>query len=828
MFFTQVLPLQLIGIPFGVQEAKAVIAYEQEGFRFRDDNGSETTASWLDTQDTNITRDINTNTRLRMLINTTDDSPSNQYQLEYKKSTDGTYNRVIKSLTAPEIESSSSNSYTAAGSFTLSHTVRTGQKLAVLVHAMRVQETAFTLSATYNGDAMTSAGSISTTTTSRNYVSEIFYLNTPDVGTADVVVTPSLGSTRAVVSAHSLVGFTGTIGDTGSNTAGCTASVDTVQANSLILTASTQRSNNTPPTMSPSGSNAELYELASGSANTEMVGAGYSLTTTSTGSYTGGSTCSGTIGDIAFAAEFRFDTTQPAINLSLSSNITASGANTTAQLTAPSGKTTGDFVAGRIQDDENPADAVNITINDYTELEWSLTATSTAVAGDIYQFRVTVAGTALDTYTVTPQWTIPSPTLTQNDWRIYVNNDAIDPTDPWPSGGSLDLAENEALTTLPYQNDAAENGDVYRLRMSIAVTTTTLSASGEGFILAYAEETDCTAASSWTDVDASGGGGTWRFYNSSVTDGATITTRRLGVSDVSGRVSESDPTSTNPNAVTAGQDLEWDWVIQYNGASEAHSYCFRIERDDGTTLNAYNSDSYPKIETRPGVTDQMRHGNFYSTNAEKGFYWVEDNFESAQVANAASTSGSASSLTLSSFNVASNPNRILVCGTAVRGAVTVSSITWNGGAESFTKINDNQPGSDVRTELWYLLNPTATTANIVITFSGSQSVMGGCVSIFNAAQSAPTGSAEASGSDATPTVNVTTVAGDLVIDIMGDQSGGFDIDVHSSQAERWQIEATNHDGGMSTEVATGTTTTMSWSETGSDFWSIIAVPIKKY
>ena len=41
----------------------------------------------------------------------------------------------------------------------------------------------------------------------------------------------------------------------------------------------------------------------------------------------------------------------PLIELAASSNITASGENTTVQLTAPAGKTTADFVAGRIQDD---------------------------------------------------------------------------------------------------------------------------------------------------------------------------------------------------------------------------------------------------------------------------------------------------------------------------------------------------------------------------------------------------------------------------------------------------------------------------------------------
>lgn len=98
----------------------------------------------------------------------------------------------------------------------------------------------------------------------------------------------------------------------------------------------------------------------------------------------------------------------PAFSLSASANITASGENTTALLTAPAGKTTGDFVAGRLQDDENPTDLIDITINDYTEVEWCIKANDDAEATATYQFRVTDNGTAIDTYTVDPRWTIGS------------------------------------------------------------------------------------------------------------------------------------------------------------------------------------------------------------------------------------------------------------------------------------------------------------------------------------------------------------------------------------------------------------------------------------
>lgn len=74
-----------------------VLSYEQEGYRFRADDGSETTASWLAAQDTPITRAAETNTRLRILVDTEDgDPPSTQFQLEYRKvdSASGEWHKV--------------------------------------------------------------------------------------------------------------------------------------------------------------------------------------------------------------------------------------------------------------------------------------------------------------------------------------------------------------------------------------------------------------------------------------------------------------------------------------------------------------------------------------------------------------------------------------------------------------------------------------------------------------------------------------------------------------------------------------------------------------
>lgn len=88
-----------------------------------------------------------------------------------------------------------------------------------------------------------------------------------------------------------------------------------------------------------------------------------------------------------------------------SANIAASGEATTAQLTAPTPKTTADFDAGRIQDDENPSDAIVIGSDEYTEVEDSIKATAAARAKK-YLIRWTDEGTPFDTYTNIPGVTI--------------------------------------------------------------------------------------------------------------------------------------------------------------------------------------------------------------------------------------------------------------------------------------------------------------------------------------------------------------------------------------------------------------------------------------
>lgn len=95
-----------------------------------------------------------------------------------------------------------------------------------------------------------------------------------------------------------------------------------------------------------------------------------------------------------------------------SANITAGGEATTAYgLTAPSGKSGAEFFTGRRWDDENAVDTLTLTADGWTKVAWALQANAAAVVdAEQYEFRVVKAfGVSLDTYSVTPQWTIGTP-----------------------------------------------------------------------------------------------------------------------------------------------------------------------------------------------------------------------------------------------------------------------------------------------------------------------------------------------------------------------------------------------------------------------------------
>ena len=386
---------------------------DQEGFRFRDDDYGEDAATWLASQDTNITRDKNLNTRLRVLVNATGDPASTAYQLEFKKSTDSVWNKVA--FTAPDATIALVGSATGTKTATTQSPTAdlpSGVQSGHLLLAWVVTDNAAALNSltgwnqigsTITDDATDSSQAllyrVADGTEGSNWTFTNLFVNNE---TTLIVITAWSGvDTSDPINTYASFAANDIVGEVSGPSV--TPDHDNTMIIQLIGADPTSSSFTATPDTDPVGT--EIYD-AKDAESTVYAAIQHYLQGT----------------QAALALDYTFSAgdyygrfqvalnpgagTDPAILMSASTNITASGENTTAQLTAPSGKTTGDFVAGRIQDDENPADAVDITTDDYTELEWCLKATDTAQLGDVYQFRVTKNGTALDSYSGTPQWTI--------------------------------------------------------------------------------------------------------------------------------------------------------------------------------------------------------------------------------------------------------------------------------------------------------------------------------------------------------------------------------------------------------------------------------------
>jgi hypothetical protein len=76
-------------IPLGV-----AASLDQEGFRWRNDDGNETTATWNANQDTDISAGAGINKRLRVIVNATGDPAAKDFLLEGKKSTDSDWIKI--------------------------------------------------------------------------------------------------------------------------------------------------------------------------------------------------------------------------------------------------------------------------------------------------------------------------------------------------------------------------------------------------------------------------------------------------------------------------------------------------------------------------------------------------------------------------------------------------------------------------------------------------------------------------------------------------------------------------------------------------------------
>lgn len=621
---------------------------EQEGYRWRNDDGSETSATWLANQDTNISHAKGSNVRLRTILNDTasGNEDSTQYQLEYKLSTDSKYRpvqSVAGSLSYSDAGTPSGNdaSFTA---IVAPATVNPGDLLVIGIankYPTTGPLTPYGWTAITNNQASGGAGSAGVDT--GNVYSTIFVREAEgwednaafilETAGGNSIEAQILRFTKGTGKEWDLAATTGT--DTSQNTTwSVTASSNPgITAGDIVLT--TVASNSDGASWSGEGITATGITIGADTERNETASTGgddveliMSTHTVASGTASAVPQMTATVdANVAGAVVFlRLRQVDAPVQLSASSNIAASGESTTAQLSVPTGSPA--FTAGRIQDDENPTDAVDINDSQYTEMEWSMIATNEATDGETYQFRVTANGQILTTYTVTPEWTIGSAlSFTQNKYRWYVDNDSANPVDAWSSFTGVNLAENTPITVIPSQYDPPQVGSAgqeLRLRINLVVSGT-LNSDSKYFKLQYrtGSDSDCSTGS-WTDVNT---GNAWIYASSSVSDGDNIT--EILSDTTSGKGEEyvkSRPSSLNHVSAADNDVIEYDFHVIGNAATNLTRYLFRVVESDsagtGTTvLSGYTNCA--ALTTKPGPGDLMRHGNVFGGGLESGFTWAD-------------------------------------------------------------------------------------------------------------------------------------------------------------------------------------------------------------
>ncbi len=249
-------------------------------------------------------------------------------------------------------------------------------------------------------------------------------------------------------------------------------------------------------------------------------------------------------------------------------------------------------------EEANPSVSNPNAVNVGQRGEWDWVVQNNGADGNTtYYFRLVKSdGTALDTYTNYPQLTTAPITLTQQDYRWYGNTNALNPTT---------ALEAENVATI-----GASMLTTFRLRMNMGVTDSNLSANLLTFKLQYATST----GGPWFDIGAIGSTAAWRgLDNATPADGASVTSLLLSTSGVAGTYEEQNASALNPNAITAGQRGEWDWVVQDYKAASNTTYFFRMVKGDGTDLDSYVN--YPQITTALLTLTQQDYRWYANTNA---------------------------------------------------------------------------------------------------------------------------------------------------------------------------------------------------------------------
>lgn len=606
---------------------------EQEGFAFGDDDGSES-AHTLSTQDTNLTAALGVKT-IRALIDSPDDPASNAYKLKYQKNGSGGYVDVKVGSVIPgstglietgDITESGNN--TASGSWAVSHPAAVAGDLLIFNIGWddSTNTTGLTPPSGPNGESAVVIEDVTASDATNARGKVVYYVATGTWTASTLTFTPSASEQWSAAVIKVLAGEF----DSSTPIGGHNALASTAAGNpsSPAITAGSSDGGGRVVTfivgdVDNPDSNATGWTPQS-STDRGAVGVGVSTRDTDATDSESISSASGwTFPSSRSWVSFGYIVRPPAdttneVYVSTSANVASGGEATTARLTAPSGKTSGsNFTTGRRWDDENGSDSIDIASNGYTELEWVLTTQSPGTTDDYYEFRVYNSDSALDTYTLTPKWTIgtsgifsvnvsdslsiseslslvkisnisvfDSLTITENVAMVRVSNISV--------SDAVTITESQTVTNTTLGLSVADSLTVTE---STTITNTTLGEVSVSDSLSITESANGTLALDVNvndSIQLTESASLTQEYTLLVADTLTITESIILKNDSLGDISVADEITISENIESSS-----DYVIDVSDTLEISE---GLSFDSATFINVVDSITTTDV---PSITSDL-------------------------------------------------------------------------------------------------------------------------------------------------------------------------------------------------------------------------------
>jgi len=158
---------------------------------------------------------------------------------------------------------------------------------------------------------------------------------------------------------------------------------------------------------------------------------------------------------------------------------------------------------------------------------------------------------------------------------------------------------------------------------------------------------------------------------------------------------------------------------------------------------------------------------------------------------------------------------------------TVSGITYNSVAMTAVPSGAANNGQFFVT-LYYLIAPASGSNTVSVSVSGGVYDIGiAAISFTGEHQTTPIGTAvTATGSSTTPSATASSATDEIVLDALTIVNSGT-LSVGAGQTSRWNAATGNAFIKMAGSTEAGaSSTTMSWSNSASQDWAIVTVPVK--